>query len=61
MTIKLSILFYSILFYSICVWLGMYGVWAGLQAHLLMTGLAEVVTGDLGEQRLYAAEPCLLL
>ena len=36
----------------ICVWLGMYRVWAGLQAHLLMTGLVEVVTGLLGEWRL---------
>ena len=36
----------------ICVWLGMYRVWAGLQAHLLMTGLTEVVTGLLGERRL---------
>ena len=36
----------------ICVWLGMYRVWAGLQAHLLMTGLVEVVTGLLGERRL---------
>ena len=36
----------------ICVWLGMYRVWATLQAHLLMTGLAEVVTGLLGERHL---------
>jgi hypothetical protein len=36
----------------ICVWLGMYRVWAGLQAHLLMTGLTEVVTGLFGERRL---------